>query len=94
MRTSVVELIDGAPRQMNSGAIDPLVNRVTARLRAEHGDVNVQVRETGRYMRALIEPSGKPHVSSQRAKALIGEDDAWRLIEVGLERREDEPNQA
>jgi cation diffusion facilitator family transporter len=94
MRTSVVELIDGAPRQMDSGAIDPLVERVTARLRAEHGDVNVQVRETGRYMRALIEPSGKPHISSQRAKALIGEDDAWRLIEVGLERREDEPNQA
>ncbi len=54
--------------------------------------MNVQVRETGRYMRALIEPSDRPHVSDERAKALIGEEDAWRLIEVALEQREDEPD--
>jgi hypothetical protein len=77
---------------MDSGKIDPLVNRIAAQLRAEHGDVNVQVRETGRYMRAVIEPSDKPHVSDERAKTLIGEDDAWRLIEVAMEQREDEPN--
>ncbi len=94
MRTSVVELIDGAPRQMDSGAIDPLVNRVTARLKAEYGDVNVQVRETGRYMRALIEPADRPHLSGERAKALTDDDNAWRLIEVGIERREDEPDRA
>jgi cobalt-zinc-cadmium efflux system protein len=92
VRTSVVELIDGAPRQMDSGKIDPLVNRIAAQLRAEHGDVNVQVRETGRYMRAIIEPSDRPHVSGEQAKTLIGEDDAWRLIEVAMEQREDEPN--
>jgi cation diffusion facilitator family transporter len=94
MRTSIVELIDGAPRRMDSGEIDPLVNRIAAGLKAEHGDVNVQVRETGRYMRALIEPSDRPHISGERAKALIGEDDAWRLIEVGIEQREDEPSRA
>jgi cation diffusion facilitator family transporter len=93
-RTSVVELIDGAPRQMDSGKIDPLVNRVAAKLKAEHGDVNVQVRETGRYMRAVIEPSDRPHVSGERAKTLIGDDDAWRLIEVAMEQREDEPNRS
>jgi cobalt-zinc-cadmium efflux system protein len=92
VRTSVVELIDGAPRRMDSGKIDPLVNRVTAKLRAEHGDVNVQIRETGRYMRAVIEPHDRPHVSGDQAKTLIGEDDAWRLIEVATEQREDEPN--
>ncbi|MFC1457965.1 cation diffusion facilitator family transporter [Microvirga arabica] len=92
MRTSVVELIDGAPRRIDSGDIDPLVNRVAAKLKAEHGDVNVQVRETGRYMRALIEPSDRPHLSGERAKVLIGDDDAWRLIEVGVEQREDEPS--
>ena len=94
VRTSVVELIDGAPRRMDSGKIDPLVNRVTAKLKAEHGDVNVQVRETGRYMRAVIEPSERPHVSGERAKTLIGDDDAWRLIEVAMEQREDEPNRS
>jgi cobalt-zinc-cadmium efflux system protein len=92
MGTSVVELIDGAPRQIDNARIDPLVNRITAQLRAEHGDVNVQVRETGRYMRAIFEPTDRPHVSGERAKALIGEDDAWRLIEVAMEQREDEPN--
>jgi cation diffusion facilitator family transporter len=91
VRTSVVELIDGAPRRMDSGKIDPLVNRVAAKLRNEHGNVNVQIRETGRYMRAVIEPHDRPHVSGERAKALIGDDDAWRLIEVTLEQREDEP---
>lgn len=92
VRTSVVELIDGAPRRMDSGKIDPLVNRVAAKLKAEHGDVNVQVRETGRYMRAVIEPSDSPHVSGERARALIGDDEAWRLIEVAREQREDEPD--
>lgn len=92
VRTSVVELIDGAPRRMDSGKIDPLVNRVAAKLKAEHGDANVQVRETGRYMRAAIAPHDRPHVSGERAKALIGDDDAWRLIEVAVEQREDEAN--
>jgi divalent metal cation (Fe/Co/Zn/Cd) transporter len=32
VRTSVVELIDGAPRGMDSGKIEPLVNRVAAKL--------------------------------------------------------------
>jgi len=93
MRTSIVELIDGAPRRIDSAKIDPLVDRIGAQLRAEHGDVNVQVRETGRYMRAVFEPTDRPHVSGERAKALIGEADAWRLIEVAREQREDEPNQ-
>jgi cobalt-zinc-cadmium efflux system protein len=92
MRTSVVELIDGVPRGIDSGKVDPLVDRVVARLRAEHGDVNVQVRETGRYMRAIIEPPDRPHVSAERARKLVGEEDAWRLIEVAMEQREDEPN--
>lgn len=90
LRTSVTELIDGAPRRIGSGEVDPLVNRVVAKLKSQHGDVNVQVRETGRYMRATIEPSDRPHISGDRAGALIGEDDAWRLIEVGIEQREDE----
>jgi hypothetical protein len=68
------------------------VKRVTVKLKAEHGDVNVQVRETGRYMRAVI--SDSPHVSGKRAKALIGDEDAWRLIEVAMVQREDEPNRA
>jgi hypothetical protein len=32
VRTSIVELIDGAPRRMDSGKIEPLVNRVAAEL--------------------------------------------------------------
>jgi divalent metal cation (Fe/Co/Zn/Cd) transporter len=91
VRTSIIELVDGAPRRIDSGKIDPLVNRVAARLKAEHGDVNVQVRETGRYMRAVIEPHDNPHVSDERAKSLIGDEDAWRLIEVAVEMRDQQP---
>ncbi|MBL0407391.1 hypothetical protein JKG68_26075 [Microvirga aerilata] len=77
---------------MESGKIDPLVSQMTAKLKAEHGDVNVQVRETGRYMRALIEPHDRPYASGERAKALIGEEDAWQLIEAAVEQREDAPD--
>lgn len=56
--------------------IDPLVNRVTAKLKAEYGDVNGQIRETGRCMRAVIEPHDSPHVSGEQAKTLVGEHDA------------------
>jgi cobalt-zinc-cadmium efflux system protein len=94
MRTSIVELIDGAPRRIDSGKIDPLVNRVVAQLKAEHGDVNIQVRETGRYMRAVIEPPDRPHVSGERARVLIGDEDAWRLIEVAVQKPDDEPDRA
>jgi hypothetical protein len=53
---------------------------------------NVQVRETGRDMRVIIEPSDRPHVQAN-VKALIGDDDTWRLIQA-MELREDKPNRA
>ena len=54
--------------------------------------MNIQVCETGRYMRVLIEPHDRPHVSGERVKALVGEEDALRLIEVAVEQREDAPD--
>ncbi|MCB5176405.1 cation diffusion facilitator family transporter [Microvirga lenta] len=94
MRSSIFELIDGAPRKIDGPEIDPLVDRLVERLKDVHGDVNIQVRETGRFMRAVVEPPDRPHVSGERARSLIGDDEAWRLIEVALEQREDRPERA
>jgi divalent metal cation (Fe/Co/Zn/Cd) transporter len=90
LRTSVVELIDGAPRRLNDGRLDPLVPQIIAKLTSEHGAVNVQIRETGRYMRATIEPANEPHISEDQASTLTGPDSSWRLIEVGVEQRRSE----
>lgn len=88
MRVAIVELTDGAPRKLDSAEVDPLVDQITERLRRQHGDVAVQVRETGRYMRAVIGPPDTPHLPEEHAKALVGEDDGWRLIEVAVEDRQ------
>lgn len=91
MRTSIVELIDGAPRRIDGPEIDPLVDKLVERLKEVHGDVHVQVRETGRYMRAVVEPPDRPHVSGDHARRLVGDEDAWRLIEVAVEQRGEIP---
>lgn len=88
IRVAVVELTDGAPRKLESAEVDPLVDQIAERLRRQHGDVAVQVRETGRYMRAVIGPSGSPHLPEAQASALAGNEHGWRLIEVAVENRE------
>ena len=88
MRVAVVELTDGAPRKLESAEVDPLVDQIAERLRRQHGDVAVQVRETGRYMRAVIGPAGSPHLPEAQASALAGNEHGWRLIEVAVENRE------
>ena len=40
----------------------------------------------------VFEPHDRPHASGERARALISEEDAWRLIEVAVEQREDAPD--
>jgi cation diffusion facilitator family transporter len=91
MRSSIFELIDGAPRKIDGPDVDPLVHKLVDRLKDVHGDVSIQIRETGRYMRAVIEPPDRPHVSREHARSLIGDDEAWRLIEVAIEQRDEEP---
>lgn len=88
MRVAIVELTDGAPRKLDSAEVDPLVDQITERLRHQHGDVAVQVRETGRYMRAVVGPPDTPHLPEEHARALVGDDEGWRLIEVAIEDRQ------
>lgn len=88
MRVAIVELTDGAPRKLDSAEVDPLVDQITERLRRQHGDVAVQVRETGRYMRAVVGPPDTPHLPEEHARALVGDDEGWRLIEVAIEDRQ------
>lgn len=82
MRISVSELLDGAPRQLDSPDIHPLVDRIGRNLEQLGWGSGVKVRETGRYVRASLEPETGRAISVDEALKIGAEDDAWRLIVV------------
>lgn len=83
LRLSIVALLDGAPRKLESGAIDADAQRIRRALEDRYRDVHVQMRETGRYMRVNIEPAEQHHVPEHIADPLM-EKDSWRLLDVSV----------
>ena len=83
-----IVLIDGAPRRRESNDIDPDALALADALRARYGDVNVQVRETGRYLRAEVEPRDAPHPPGGLCSAFLG-DKGWRLVDVSVAVRDE-----
>ena len=88
---AVAELVDGAPRKLGTREIDPAAARIVATLEARYPGASVQVRETGRYIRAVVEPKDEPDLPPDIAKELAGESDAWRLVEVAVASRKEWP---
>ncbi|MCQ0969596.1 cation transporter [Paracoccus sp. TK19116] len=82
MRISVAELLDGAPRQLDSADVHPLVDRVVDNLGPDHPGMAVKLRETGRFVRASIEDDPGRTLTLEKAEAIGAEEDAWRLIAV------------
>lgn len=80
-RTAVAELVDGAPRAIDSAAITADARRVRDRLEADNPGMRAAVRETGRYMRASLIPPEGDAVHERLARETLGKD-AWRLIEA------------
>lgn len=91
IRISTVSLLDGAPRKLGSLDIDEDAQAIIDRLGARYDDVRVQIRETGRYFRVTIEPTGSAHLPVGMAKTLV-DNDAWRLIEVAEAVRDEWPD--
>lgn len=82
MRISVAELLDGAPRKLDSPDIHPLVDRLGQHLERDASGMTVKIRETGRFVRASVEPDAGRALPEDQARRIGGEDDAWRLIAV------------
>ena len=91
---SVAELIDGAPRKLGTLKVDPVVHRITAALKERYPQAAVQTRETGRYIRAVVIPEAEPDLPLETAGEVAGEDEAWRLVEVAVAKRQDWPDKS
>ncbi len=83
MVISTIVLLDGAPRKLASMDIDPEAERIVAELESRYENARIQVRETGRYFRANIEPEEEPHITDELADEIMG-NDSWRLIDVSV----------
>ena len=81
LKGSTIHLLDGLPRAVDSGQPDPAVQELISRLEDEYPDYRAQVRATGRYLRARLEPRDSPHLDRETAKRLMSEK-SWRLIEL------------
>jgi hypothetical protein len=78
-RLAVAELLDGAPREIDSPEIEETAERLRQELEGRYPGSYIRMRETGRYLRAVI-GTGKP-LDPQHGSGMIG-DRGWRLIEV------------
>ena len=82
LRQAVAELLDGAPRALGSNDLADDAQRLIATLNARFGDVDVRLRETGRYIAAEVDcPS--PAMRPSDAE-LMGSDKAWRLASLSF----------
>ncbi|WP_099866928.1 cation diffusion facilitator family transporter [Pararhizobium haloflavum] len=82
-RVAIAELLDGAPRAVDSTDISRDAERIAAGLGGGHPGIDVRVRETGRYMRAAVTAADRDTMGQEEAEAILGEN-AWRLIEVSV----------
>ena len=81
LRQAVAELLDGTPRALDSNAIAEDAERLIAVFKARFGEVDVRLRETGRYIAAEVDcapPAVIPSVTE-----LMG-DNAWRLASLSF----------
>jgi cobalt-zinc-cadmium efflux system protein len=80
LEKAVAELLDGTPRAPDSNVVSEDAERLTAALTAWLGDVEVRLRETGRYIAAEVD-CAPPRVIPT-AEDLLGEELAWRLASL------------
>jgi divalent metal cation (Fe/Co/Zn/Cd) transporter len=83
LRIATAELVDGMPRRLDSPEISPAADQLLQHLKQAAPGQWVQIRETGRYMRAVVSRPDDLHIR-RAAHDLLGDDD-WALIEVSAE---------
>jgi cobalt-zinc-cadmium efflux system protein len=80
LEKAVAELLDGTPRALDSNDLSEDAEQLTAALKKRFGDVEVRLRETGRYIAAEVD-CAPPRVVPT-AKDLLGDELAWRLASL------------
>jgi len=74
------ELLDGTPRALDSNDMSEDAERLTTALEAHFGDVEVRLRETGRYIAAEVDCASPKVIPT--AEDLLGKELAWRLASL------------
>lgn len=82
MRIAVAELLDGAPRKLDTAEVHPIVGAVSDELRKRFPEHDVQMRETGRFVRADLVPAKGAELDNEEARKLVGEGQSWRLVAI------------
>ena len=82
LEQAVAELLDGTPRALDSNKLAHDAEALIAALKARFGDVDVRLRETGRYIAAEVDCL--PPTTIPTEAELMGDDRAWRLASLGF----------
>lgn len=92
-RIALAELIDGAPRSLDSRELEPVAERIREGLEQRYPDADIRVRQSGRFIRAVV-GSNDTHPTRALARDLAGADEGWRLIEISVEQDQAAPDRA
>ena len=84
LRTATAELVDGAPRALDKDEVAADAQLLQAELERRFPDATVRLRETGRYIRALVDGDGPAQDASLDTFWPGDEARAWRLLEVSF----------
>lgn len=80
LEKAVAELLDGTPRALDSNNPSGDAERLTAALKKRFGNVEVRLRETGRYIAAEVDCASPKLIPT--AEDLLGKELAWRLASL------------
>lgn len=84
LRIATAELADGAPRAIDSDEIAPDAQAVHDWLRERFPGARIELRETGRYIRAVVIGAEPPSGFDPDAEDIPGLKDRWRLERVSF----------
>lgn len=82
VRIAFAELLDSAPRKLDSSDTHPAVEKIRGELERRYPGTEVRIRETGRHMRAVIVPALNAELDQDLRDEIAGSEDGWRLIEM------------
>lgn len=85
LRSSTAELVDGAPRALDSSEISDDAKTLQAELATRYPGAEIRLRETGRLIRAEVDGVAPPANPPSAAQVWPGDPDrAWRLDHLGF----------
>jgi cobalt-zinc-cadmium efflux system protein len=84
LRVATVELVDGAPRALDSASLAEENRLITKALRARFPACRILLRETGRFIRAEVIGAVPPKGFDADTFEIAGLEDRWRLESIAF----------